>query len=84
MKRIMNGKIYDTDTAEKLTIRHMESSNLCVHIEIGRTPHGSYFRVINGKPIEPLTEKQARTAAEYSDQVTIEEYEAYFGPVTDA
>lgn len=80
MKRILNGKIYDTDTADRLTMVQTDT----IRREIGRTPRGNYFEMFNGTPIKPMTEKQARTAAEYSDQVTIEQYEAFFGPVTDA
>lgn len=84
MKSVIDGKIYDTDTAERLTI----SQGRFPDYELGKTPRGNYFTMIKGSPCRAVTEKDARALVELSmrafGDITIAEYEAFFGRAEEA
>lgn len=90
MKKIINGKAYNTDTAEKLGDCWNGESDLRYCLKtLYRERTGEYFlhcvgggmTIYNGQRIKPLTEAEARKWAE--EYLTADEYEQIFGLVEE-
>jgi len=93
MKKIIGGKLYDTETAKKLAgyCNGRSDFSRCVE-RLYRKRTGEYFLYGTGGPtsaygyaggekIIPLSEEKAREWAE--DRLDGDEYEAIFGEVTE-
>lgn len=75
MKKIIHGKMYDTETARLIKAEDSDS----MYPSLYRKRTGEYF--LGGEGIEPLTYAQAKEWAEIA--MTAEEYETEFGKVTE-
>jgi hypothetical protein len=86
MKRIINGKAYDTDTAELIARGDHDHEMSQASWSLYRTRNGAYFEVYAGhdgvvESFEPFTDAQARRFLETNANHLVEEY---FGPAPEA
>lgn len=86
MKKIINGKKYDTDTAQQVCCGFFGNFN-CKSVTLYRKDNGEYFEhheldeFGHREWIEPVTETEAKRFAE--EQMDAEEYEEFFGEVEE-
>lgn len=75
MKRIIDGKMYDTDESE---ILYIETSGINKHRMLYRTTNGNYFKFYANGEIVPLSEEQAQ---EYLGKYDPDKYIEIWGEV---
>lgn len=83
MKKIINGRMYNTETAKELGSRYWNNPTPTWRT-IYKKKTGEYFLLEesrNGTTWEPLTEEEAKAIAE--EYITADEYEAVFGKVEE-
>ena len=86
MKKIINGKKYDTNTAQQVCYGHFGNFG-CKTVTLYKKTNGEYFEhhEINEfgyrEWIEPIDETEAKEFAE--EQMDSDEYEKFFGEVEE-
>ena len=82
MKKVINGKMYNTETAEKVGEWDNEKYGSYDYYgeELYRKKTGEFFIKAWGVGIEPITEEEAK---KWAERLTGEEYEKIFGPVEE-
>lgn len=75
MKKIVNGKIYDTEKSE-LVYTEQDTQR-----KLYRTQKGAWFRCYKNGEVVPIDEE---TAMEYLGRVDVDKYIEYFGNVDEA
>ena len=84
MKKIINSRLYDTDTAKKLGSYdngHFVTDSNYHCEELFQKTTGEYFIVYDDTSISPTTEKEAKEWCE--EHLTGEEYISIFGEVEE-
>src|SRR5580658_1401363 len=86
MKRIIEGVIYDTETAAEVASGDHGHEASLAWWTLYRTRHGAFFEVVAGhdgviEKFNPLTDKQARRFLEVNANHLVEKY---FGPMPEA
>jgi len=86
MKKIINGKKYDTKTAKEVCCGRFGNFG-CKKVTLYKKANGEYFEYHeldefgHREWIEPVTETEAKRFAE--EQMNAEEYEEFFGEVEE-
>lgn len=75
MKKIVNGKLYDTSTSEEIYVDEWSNRH------IFKTQKGNYFLLYGNGEIVPKTEDEIK---EYLGEHDVEKYIELFGEVEDA
>ncbi|MFM0053774.1 hypothetical protein [Caballeronia grimmiae] len=80
MKRIINGKTYNTDTANKVFFGYLDAEDTSLQLSLYQTRHGEFFKAVTNvhekETLEfgPITDAEAQALVERHANDLVEQY----------